>query len=383
MSGDACCKLAETLGPERLAVLDAELRSPTSRGVKRIARDLGTNHMAVHRHRTGCLGLGGGQTDEAPVTPRTAQAAPAPEPPPAVEGSSPVEKPTPAPELAATSHAPAVPARVTSGGTAREQGGNSEGNTAAVTPEGEGNGLKGRMGNSAPGSGETPPRALELASEKIVPRSPYFRAVDHFLTLITGREWRPAKMAEVMQATGVTREVARKAFSEACRHLQLDMGGYLERQTTSAAWLIEQRDAARKRCERTAEHAEKWRVQEKEANDFAETLDGEEKIAALQRAANFGVCATKYGLEAAKWDAMALQYERQLDDVLRLLGPQTAVQVNVGGDGGADVEAFAAALAKLCGGRADVLDLIEQAAASLARSEPGDEDAIVVASEAA
>lgn len=55
-----CCKLAETLGVERTAELNAELRTPNHRSFRKLAVELGgdVNHTAVKRHKQKCLGLG-------------------------------------------------------------------------------------------------------------------------------------------------------------------------------------------------------------------------------------------------------------------------------------------------------------------------------------
>lgn len=55
--GSACCGLATKLGPEKLAELDEELSRPNHLGFKKLAAVYGTNHMAVKRHKHGCLGL--------------------------------------------------------------------------------------------------------------------------------------------------------------------------------------------------------------------------------------------------------------------------------------------------------------------------------------
>lgn len=55
----ACCGLAEKLGLAKTAELDEELRRPNHRGFKKLAASFGTNHMAVKRHKIGCLGIGG------------------------------------------------------------------------------------------------------------------------------------------------------------------------------------------------------------------------------------------------------------------------------------------------------------------------------------
>ncbi len=55
-----CCKLAETLGAERTAELNAELRTSSHRSFRKLAVELGgdVNHTAVKRHKHKCLGLG-------------------------------------------------------------------------------------------------------------------------------------------------------------------------------------------------------------------------------------------------------------------------------------------------------------------------------------
>lgn len=57
MSG-ACCKLFEGLGAAHAEALDAELQRTDHRSFHKLAAELGTNHMAVKRHKQKCLGLG-------------------------------------------------------------------------------------------------------------------------------------------------------------------------------------------------------------------------------------------------------------------------------------------------------------------------------------
>lgn len=55
---DPCCKLAASLGAERLAELDQELRTPNHRAFRKLAAEHGVRHSAVERHKKGCLQLG-------------------------------------------------------------------------------------------------------------------------------------------------------------------------------------------------------------------------------------------------------------------------------------------------------------------------------------
>lgn len=72
MDDTVCCAMARKLRPEQLRALDAELLTPNHRGFKKLAAAYATNHMAVKRHKTGCLGLGvaeGEQGEQPEVVP--------------------------------------------------------------------------------------------------------------------------------------------------------------------------------------------------------------------------------------------------------------------------------------------------------------------------
>lgn len=62
MTSPACCKLAETLGPQKLQKLNAELRDPEHRSFRKLADALGVpgQKSAVERHKKQCLGIGQG-----------------------------------------------------------------------------------------------------------------------------------------------------------------------------------------------------------------------------------------------------------------------------------------------------------------------------------
>jgi hypothetical protein len=56
-----CCALAERLGP-RVAGLDDELRSPGHRSFRKLGVEYDVAHVAIKRHKDGCLGLRGQAT---------------------------------------------------------------------------------------------------------------------------------------------------------------------------------------------------------------------------------------------------------------------------------------------------------------------------------
>jgi hypothetical protein len=227
------------------------------------------------------------------------------------------------------------------------------------------------------------PRALPVAE---VPKSPYASAVAEALELVSVGQWRAHHVPDLAQRFGLARNTVRTAYNEAIRHLQLDMGGYLAKQATSAAYVVRERDEAKAESRRAKEHAERWRKQEREAQEEADKLEGKERIAALETAARFGLLATKYDLSAEKWSAQALAHQRHLDDVLCLRMPKevSATQINLGGDGSAKLEEFAGALAARLRGRPDLLAEIDAAAEAVERGQdPGDAAAIVTTAEAA
>jgi len=220
-------------------------------------------------------------------------------------------------------------------------------------------------------------------------QSAYQGAVARSLSLITGSEWRPGHVAQIAIEFGLSRASVRAAHAEAARHLQLDMGGYLERQAVSAAYVTAKRDEASAQSALAKSHAERWRAQEREAQDRADTLQGADqidtRIETLKTAAHFGMLATKYDLSAEKWSAQALAHQRHLDDILCLKGPKEATQnvFNLGSDP-ALFEKFAALLAAKFRDRPDVLAELDAAAAEIERgSEPGASQVIDAVGEAA
>lgn len=211
-----------------------------------------------------------------------------------------------------------------------------------------------------------------------MPGTGYLQAIDACLGLITERRWRPNHIRAIADRFGISVDRARHAFHEATRHLQLDMGGYVQKQATSATWIAGQRDEARARADSATANAERWRRQEREAQDAADKLPaGKERFAMLQTAAHFGLLATRYDLSAEKWGAQALAHQRHLDDVLGLRAPkemhltQNNTQNNIGGDSGDLIDQLASVLAQRFADRPAILAEIEEAAASIeAGSEP-------------
>lgn len=226
------------------------------------------------------------------------------------------------------------------------------------------------------------PQVLETTGGTGIPRNggtAYETAVAACAEAITRGLMRPAVLQGIGQKYGLTRDRARHAYHEAARHLRLDMGGLLERQETSIAWLIRRRDDAQGKADARERIAEEWRQKERKAHDDAQRIsDDRERIAALGDAARMGLVASKYGLEAEKWHAQALNHQKHLDDVQCLLGPKELhlTQNNFGGASD-DVERFASALAARFADRPDVLAALEDAAADIEREEPGDGAAIV------
>jgi hypothetical protein len=104
---------------------------------------------------------------------------------------------------------------------------------------------------------------------------------------------------------------------------------------------------------------------------------GKERMIALDRAAHMGLLATKYDLSAEKWSALALKAQQHHDDVLCLLGPKSATQININANA-IDFERFARALCRRFAHRPDVLAEIDQAVTEI---EHG--GVVVVESEAA
>lgn len=214
-----------------------------------------------------------------------------------------------------------------------------------------------------------PARALPVAAPKGPLPSGYLQAIDACLGLLMEGQWRTSHIRGIAEKFGLSVDRARHAYHEATRHVQLDMGGYLQKQATSAAWVTKQRNEARGRAESAHTYADRWRRQEREAQERADKLQGEERMAALSEAARFGMLATKYDLSAEKWSAQALAHQRHLDDVLCLRSPKELVQnnFNLGADGTALMERFGSALAARFQGRPDVLAEIEAAAADMER----------------
>lgn len=235
-----------------------------------------------------------------------------------------------------------------------------------------------------PGPARVRPQVVEITARS------YDAAVSTAIGVISDGRWRPAQVHDVAERHGISVDRARKAFQEAARHLRLNLGDYTERLAVSVSYTIQHRDECRARAESTRALADEWRAQEREALDAAkDATDIETAAVRLNEAARFGAVAAKYGLEAEKWAAQALAAQRHLDDIqcLKLQPAQiTAMQVNLGGAGGggkAEFEAFAQALALRFSDRPEILVALEEAAAQIEHSQPGDEAAIVTTGEAA
>lgn len=220
-------------------------------------------------------------------------------------------------------------------------------------------------------TGRPPPTAITpraLPSDGAI-SSAYGGAVARSLELIASAQWRPSHVVEIAERFGLARSTARSAHAEAVRHLQLDMGGYQERQGVSAAYVTRERDAAKEQSLVAQKHAERWRAQEREAQELADAKEGDERIAALDKAARFGLLATKYDLSAEKWSAQALAHQRHLDDILCLRSPKEATQnvFHLSGDP-AMFERFASLLAARFSDRPDILAALDDAAAEIEKS---------------
>lgn len=64
-SPKACCIVGEKLDPRKLTALDAELRTQDHRSFRRLAREYDLpGHVAIKRHKDGCLGLRHEPTEE-------------------------------------------------------------------------------------------------------------------------------------------------------------------------------------------------------------------------------------------------------------------------------------------------------------------------------
>lgn len=212
-----------------------------------------------------------------------------------------------------------------------------------------------------------PPRALPVAVPQAALPTGYLQAVDACLGLLMEGQWRTSHVRGIAEKFGLSVDRARHAYHEATRHVQLDMGGYLQKQATSSAWVTKQRNEARSRAESADKHAERWRRQEREAQERADKLRDEERMAALNEAARFGLLATKYDLSAEKWSAQALAHQRHLDDVLCLRSPKELhmTQNNMLNGGGETLARFATALARRFRDRPEVLAALEEAAAEI------------------
>jgi hypothetical protein len=217
------------------------------------------------------------------------------------------------------------------------------------------------------------------------PNSDYAKAVEAALSLISAGEWRPRHIEGLAGKFGLTKGSARNAYSEAVRHVHLDMGGYLEKLATNAMLVMADRDAAKAESKNAKIHAERWRRQEREAQEHADKKTGDERIATLKEAAHFGMLATKYDLSAEKWSAQALSHQRHLDDVLCLRGPKEATQnvFNISGNDMAKFEAFGRAMAARFALQPDILRAIEEAAGAVMLAVSGDAAAITTTGEAA
>lgn len=249
---------------------------------------------------------------------------------------------------------------------------------SVAVPRNEGESVHFEQKNTVETHARAQPQVVDSMS---VPRSAenrgigqgYAGAVAACAEAITRGVMRPAVLQGIAAKFGISQRLARQAHQEGARHLRMDMGGVLERQESSIAWGIRQRDDALQRAQAREKQAEEWRRKERESNEAAQKIvDPEARIAALDSAARMGLVASKYGLEAEKWAALALSHQKQLDDVQCLVRPKEINfnqfnQVNViGADA---MAAFVGELAKRFANRPEILAELDAAAAEVERTE--------------
>lgn len=376
MSGTTCnCVVSKH--PDAAAI-DAALLPPEPEDPRAVAQRYGLSRTSVYEHRRH-IGLGdkpirarAASPDATPAKPSDAGRAThrdgATAPQTSLEPPATAAQPS-AGQSDVSARSASVPAH---SGTIPEK--RAEGAPRVTTP-----------------SMESPTRAQpQVVDSTTIPAIPenrgtgtYSTAVAACAEAITRGVMRPAVLQGIGQKYGLTRDRVRQAYHEAARHLRLDMGGLLERQETSIAWVLRQRDEARTKAEARDKSAEDWRRKERESHEAAQRItDDEARIAALGEAARMGLVATKYGLEAEKWHASALAHQRHLDDVQCLVGPKEVTLQQFNMSAGASVAEFAAALARRFADRPEILAALDAAAGELER-DPGDAAAIVTTGEAA
>lgn len=228
--------------------------------------------------------------------------------------------------------------------------------------------------------------AKSAPSTEIVPRvlpengvrSTYARAVETVTGLIVQGLWKPTHVAALAEKLGLKQSSIRNAHGEAVRCLQMGMGDYLARQMASAGWIMKERDAAKDQAAKALGFAERWRRQEREAQERADRMTEDARIDALKAAAHFGMLATKYDLSAEKWSGQALAHQRHLDDVLCLRGPKevSITQNNLTAiNADATFERFGARLAARFADHPEALRILEEEARLATRAEPSTIDA--------
>jgi len=239
--------------------------------------------------------------------------------------------------------------------SAKESGGSTEKATEKPAPP--------RNENPSPTRAQS--QVADTKDGIVIPQvhgTAYLSAVEHCAEAITRGVMRPAVLQGIGQKLGLTRDRVRQAYYEAARHLRLDMGGLLERQESSIAWVLRQRDDAKSKADAREKAAEDWRRREREAHDAAVKIDDDaSRIGALGDAARMGITASKYGMEAEKWNAQALALQRHMDDVQCILGPKELHLHPPPGDGEAVLERLGVELARRFAEQPEALRLIEAA----------------------
>lgn len=369
----------------KAAEIDAALREPRP-NILAIADRYRVSKTVLYEHRRHLREADAGQPAAPPEAPRALPAFAGEQ-----AGQALAEGSKEAPQQLAAEAAPASPTEppaekpaCVSARSVRDSAAPAENDPRVRGNEGE-TAEKQLTGGQSPARAQ--PQVVETKGGIVIPQvhgTAYLTAVEHCAEAITRGVMRPAVLQGISQRLGLTRDRVRQAFHEAARHLRLDMGGLLERQEASIAWVLRQRDEAQSKATAREKDAAEWRQREKRAHDVAEGISDEEaRVAALGEAARMGLVASKYGLEAEKWAAQALAHQRHLDDIQCLIGPKELHlnQYNQqGGGDGATFARFAAALARRFRDRPDILAELEAAAAEV---EQRSDEPILVESEAA
>lgn len=364
--------------------IDAALREPKA-DILALADRYRVSKTVLYEHRRHLREADAGQPAAPPEAPRDLPAVAGEQ-----AGQALAEGSEEAAQQLAAETAPASPAEPPAEKPARVSTRSVRDYAASTENEAGFRGNEGEVAEKQLTPGQSPARAqpqvVETKGGIVIPQvhgTAYLTAVEHCAEAITRGMMRPAVLQGIAQRLGLTRDRVRQAFYEAARHLRLDMGGLLERQEASIAWVLRQRNEAQAKAEAREKMADEWRQKERRAHDVAQGIGDEEaRVSALGEAARMGLVASKYGLEAEKWAAQALSHQKHLDDIQCLIGPKEVNfnQFNQGGGDGATFARFAAALARRFRDRPDILAELEAAAAELERA--GDEP-ILVESEAA